>query len=244
MPDMIYGRNPVLNALGGKRLPNRVLISKTMTDHTLINACQKADIKYELVANQVLDRLAKGANHQGVICFLPEFSYIDLDKFLMSIHNKEDALLVILDGIEDPVNFGSIIRTSSCFGVDGIIIAKDRQVQLTPVVSKVATGAEEFVPIISVVNISATLVKLKKEGFWIASADGSGTQSYDEIDYSGRFGIIIGSEGKGVSQLVLKNSDFVVRIPISGPITSLNASIAGAIMLAQTISSRHKHNKK
>ena len=139
------------------------------------------------------------------------------------------------------MNFGSIIRTASCFGVDGIIILKDRQVQVTPVVSKVSTGATEFVPIVSVTNLNVTIEKLKKDGYWIVATDGSGDRYYDEVDYNGKIAVIIGSEGRGASKLVLKNSDFVVRIPISGPITSLNASIANAIVLAQIEKYRREH---
>lgn len=161
---------------------------------------------------------------------------------MSNLKDKSDSLLVILDGIEDPVNFGSLIRTSSCFGVDGIIIAKNRQVPVTPAVIKIATGAEEFVPISMVVNISATIRSLKEQGYWIVAADGGGDRFYDEIDYTGKIAIIIGSEGRGAARLTLRDSDFVVRIPISGPITSLNASISGAIMLAEV--TRYRRTKK
>ena len=198
-------------------------------------------MKVEFVDAKLLDKITSNKNHQGVLGYVEEFKYAELDPLLRKIDSKKNPLLLILDGIEDPVNFGSIIRTASCFGVDGIIILKDRQVQVTPVVSKVSTGATEFVPIVRVTNLNVTIEKLKKDGYWIVATDGSGDRYYDEVDYNGKIAVIIGSEGRGASKLVLKNSDFVVRIPISGPITSLNASIANAIVLAQIEKYRREH---
>lgn len=203
--------------------------------------CKKNKVKVEFVDAKLLDKITSNKNHQGVLGYVEEFKYAELDPLLRKIDSKKNPLLLILDGIEDPVNFGSIIRTASCFGVDGIIILKDRQVQVTPVVSKVSTGATEFVPIVRVTNLNVTIEKLKKDGYWIVATDGSGDRYYDEVDYNGKIAVIIGSEGRGASKLVLKNSDFVVRIPISGPITSLNASIANAIVLAQIEKYRREH---
>ncbi len=241
MSEIIYGRNPVINSLCSKRKPTRIIISSTINDDRIQLLAKTKGVKVEFVDNSTLNRLTGGKNHQGVLAYVPDFSYVPLDILLSKTKDKKNALLLILDGIEDPVNFGSLIRTASCFDVDGIIIGKNRQVQVTPVVTKIATGAEEYVDICDVVNISQTISKLKDEGYWIVAADGSGDKMYDEIDYSGKIAIIIGSEGRGASKLTLHNSDFIVRIPISGPITSLNASISGAIMLAEvTRYRRHK----
>ena len=150
----------------------------------------------------------------------------------------------MLDGIEDPVNFGSIIRTSTGFDVDGIIIGKNRQVQVTGTVSKVATGGEEIIPIVQVTNLSQTLEKLKKEGYWVVASAGEGKDVYDEIDYSGKICLVIGSEGFGVSKLVREHSDFIASIPLLGKVKALNASIACAVFVAQIDSYRRKKNKK
>lgn len=233
MSELIYGRNPVINALTGLKKPLKILVSSTMRDNKIVLLAKTYGVKAEFVDNSLLNRLTNNRNHQGVAAYVNSFSYTDLNVLLSSLKNKPECLLLILDGIADPVNFGSMIRTSSCFGVDGIIIGKNRQVQITPTVIKVATGAEEYVSISDVVNISQTILKLKEEGFWIVTADGSGDKMYDEIDYSGKMAIVIGSEGNGAGKNVMHNSDFVVRIPISGPITSLNASISAAIMLAE-----------
>jgi 23S rRNA (guanosine2251-2'-O)-methyltransferase len=149
----------------------------------------------------------------------------------------------MLDGIEDPVNFGSIIRSSCAFGVDGIIIGKNRQVPVTPTVSKIATGGEEWIPIIQVTNLSQTIEKLKKAGYWIVASAGGGNDIYDEIDYTGKIVLIVGSEGYGVSKLVMENSDFVASIPLPGEVKALNASIATAVFLAEINSTRRKKAK-
>jgi len=244
MSDIIYGRNSVISALSGNDKPNKVLLSNRNPDKRVLSLCRKFNIKPESVNPHVLDKITKGANHQGVLAYVSEFTYEDFNEILNLTRNKENSLLLVLDGVEDPVNFGSMIRTASCFGVDGIIIMKQRQVQVTPVVRKISTGAEQFVPISRVTNLSNCLKRLKDEGYWIVAADGAGKQYYDDVDYNGKIAIIIGSEGRGISRLVLQNSDYVVRIPISGPITSLNAAISGALMLAQAVTYRRKNIKK
>ena len=239
--DYIYGRNACISSLKGERKPSKVLMINNLKGSEIDSLCKKNKVNVEFVDAKLLDKITSNKNHQGVLGYVEEFKYAELDPLLSKIDSKKNPLLLILDGIEDPVNFGSIIRTASCFGVDGIIILKDRQVQVTPVVSKVSTGATEFVPIVRVTNLNVTIEKLKKDGYWIVATDGSGDRYYDEVDYNGKIAVIIGSEGRGASKLVLKNSDFVVRIPISGPITSLNASIANAIVLAQIEKYRREH---
>ncbi len=240
MSDIIYGRNSVISALTGEEKPSKVLISQNNADSRILSLCQQFNIKPEMVNSSILDKVSKGGNHQGVIAYISEFTYTDFEEILRTTKDKKDSLLLIFDGIEDPVNFGSMIRTASCFGVDGIIMMKQRQVQVTPVVRKISTGAEQFIPISRVTNLSASVKRMKEEGFWIVAADGAGKQYYDEVNYDGKIAIIIGSEGSGISRLVLQNSDFVVRIPISGPITSLNAAVSGALMLAQAVTYRRK----
>jgi 23S rRNA (guanosine2251-2'-O)-methyltransferase len=242
MSDLIYGRNPVLSCLNGNRKIEKVLISKTINDPKFATLCQKRGVSYKFVSVNELNSVTKNQNHQGVVCYLKEFEYTELDEFLDKVKSKTESIVVLLDGVEDPVNFGSIIRTSSCFNVDGIIISKNRQVQMTPTVSKVATGAEEFVDIVRVTNLNQTITQLKKEGYWVVSSDGYGKSNYTSIDYSGKICLVVGSEGRGISKLVLQNSDFVCKIPISGPITSLNASISAAIFLAHIVD--FKQNKQ
>ncbi len=240
MSSYLYGRNPAIASISGPSKPTKVLISSSMKDGRLLALAKQEGIPYELVSNDVLDKMSKGRNHQGVICLVSDFSYTPLEEVLKKTDGQSEATLLILDGVEDPVNFGSLIRSSACFNADGLIIGKNRQVQVTPTVIKVATGAEECLPIVSVVNISQTLETLKKHGYWIVAADGKGDKMYDEVDYSGKIALIIGSEGRGISRLVLDHSDFIARIPISGPITSLNAAVSGAIFLAMIVSLRNR----
>lgn len=232
MSELIYGRNPVISCLEGSRKIEKVMISKTIQDNKFLNLCKEKSVKYSFISNEELNKITHNKNHQGVCCYIEDFKYTELKDFLLKVKDKVDSTIVMLDGIEDPVNFGSIIRTSSCFNVDAIIIGKNRQVQITPTVTKVATGAEEYVPIIQVNNLNQALRTLKDNNYWIVASDGKGDKDYSTIDYSGKMCVIVGSEGRGISQLVLKNSDFVCKIPISGPITSLNASISCAIFLA------------
>ena len=212
--DMVYGLNSVRSVLDGTRKIEKVLMTKQKENSEIFNKCANKNVPFKIVDKKEKD-------------FLNE-------------KKEEQPLILILDGIEDPNNFGSLIRTSAAFGVDAIIISKDRQIQMTPTVTKVSTGAEEFVSIIQVTNIVQAMNTLKKNGYWIVTADGRGDRLYDEIDYKGKMAIVIGSEGRGASRLTLENSDFIARIPIQGPITSLNAAVAGAIMISGAIQSRRK----
>lgn len=243
MEDIIYGLNPVLSALQGKRRPTRVFISETLKNHDVEKICRENGIPFLFKTRREMDRLTGGANNQGVLCFVPAFQYLTLKELIGKTAAGAETLLLVLDGVEDPVNFGSLLRTACCFGADGIIIGKDRQVGMTPTVIKLSTGASEHIDICQVSNIAQTVSELKKNGFWIVAADGSGDRLFNEIDYGGKIVIIIGSEGRGVSRLVLERSDFVARIPLTGPITSLNAAVAGAIFLSAAASDRLKRSK-
>lgn len=214
-------------------------MTKQKENSEIFNKCANKNVPFKIVDKKELDSITKFGNHQGFVAFVEPFKYKDLKDFLNE-KKEEQPLILILDGIEDPNNFGSLIRTSAAFGVDAIIISKDRQIQMTPTVTKVSTGAEEFVSIIQVTNIVQAMNTLKKNGYWIVTADGRGDRLYDEIDYKGKMAIVIGSEGRGASRLTLENSDFIARIPIQGPITSLNAAVAGAIMISGAIQSRRK----
>ena len=237
--DMVYGLNSVRSVLDGTRKIEKVLMTKQKENSEIFNKCANKNVPFKIVDKKELDSITKFGNHQGFVAFVEPFKYKDLKDFLNE-KKEEQPLILILDGIEDPNNFGSLIRTSAAFGVDAIIISKDRQIQMTPTVTKVSTGAEEFVSIIQVTNIVQSMNTLKKNRYWIVTADGRGDRLYDEIDYKGKMAIVIGSEGRGASRLTLENSDFIARIPIQGPITSLNAAVAGAIMISGAIQSRRK----
>ena len=246
MADCVYGRNPVKNLIEAnpqKIVKIYLLDSPSLKDIYFL--AKKANVAVEYAAKSMLNKYAgPNVNNQGVVALTKPFEYCDLTNFLSKLKGKTNSLVIILDGIEDPVNFGSIIRTACCFEVDGIIIGKNRQVQITPTVSKVATGAEEYLDIVRVTNINQAIMELKDAGYWLVATSGNVDKDYREVDYSGKIALVIGSEGKGVSPLVMKNSDFVVKIPYSGPITSLNAHISCAIVLSHIYSYNHPLKKK
>lgn len=242
--NIVFGKIPVKNALQGKRKPIHVFLNKERPDTEILNLCREKSVRVKLVSKNELDKLSENLNHQGVVASLPEFQYTDLEVLIKSLPKEGDSTLIMLDGISDPVNFGSIIRSSTAFKVDGILIGKNRQVPVTGTVSKIATGGEEIVPIVQVTNLTQTIEKLKKVGYWVVASAGEGKDVYDEIDYSGKILLIIGSEGFGVSKLVREHSDFIASIPLPGQVKALNASIATAVFLAQINSNRRLKQKK
>ena len=179
-----------------------------------------------------LDKLANG-NHQGIMISIPDYEYVSLDELL----EKENPLLVILDHLEDPHNLGAIVRTCEAAGVDGIIIPKNRSVEVTSTVMRTSVGALDYVKIARVTNLTETMNYLKKQGFWIVGTDMDG-EDYQEIDYRGKTVLVIGNEGSGMSRLVKENCDFIASIPMNGHVNSLNASVAAGIVIYEAISKR------
>ena len=187
------------------------------------------NIKY--VKRNELDRMTR-ENHQGIILKVEDFNYSDID-----VLKQDDALIVILDHIEDPHNFGAIIRTCEAAGVTGIIIPKNRCVEVNATVIRTSVGATKYVPIVMVTNITNTINELKKDGFWIVGTDMDG-EDYTKIDYKGKTCIVIGNEGYGMSDLVRKNCDFIATIPMKGQINSLNASVASGVIIYEAVRQR------
>ncbi len=215
---LAYGVN-VLKELDKKR------IKKVMTSRTeIIDYCKNNKIKYEKVDNHLLNKLTK-ENHQGVIIDVYEYDYY-------SLGDASGNFIVALDHLEDPHNFGAIIRTCAAVGVNSIIIPKDRSVKVTDVVMKTSVGTINYVKIIMVNNLLDAINKLKKQGYFIYSADMHG-ENYRTIDYSGKRVLVIGNEGKGISKIVKDNSDFLISIPINKNVESLNASVAAGILIYQ-----------
>jgi len=221
----VYGKNSVNEVIKKNRKIKKAYIYKNFSDKSIISALQKLNISINYLEKFELDKLAK-VNHQGIILSVPDYKYCDID----IIKTIENPLVVILDHIEDPHNFGAIIRTCEAAKVDLIIIPRNRAVEVTDTVVRVSVGAIEGVNIAQVTNLVDTINYLKKEGFWIVGTDMEGT-NYSEIDYTGKTAIVIGNEGKGMSKLVKQNCDFVATIPMKGKINSLNASVAAGIII-------------
>ena len=186
-----------------------------------------------------MEKIANNKNYQGVIAFVPPFSYCEIEDILEYAKGKnEEPFVLILDGIEDPHNLGAIIRTAETAGMHGIIIPKRRSASVNSTVSKVSSGAVEYMKIARVTNITDAIDKLKKEGLWICGTDINTDKYYYNQDLTGPIGIVIGNEGKGISDKVKKNCDFLVKIPMKGKVTSLNASVSTGIIVYEAVKQR------
>lgn len=230
--DYIYGKNSCREALEKNASVSECLLAENFKDKEIINLLKKRHIRIKEVRNNYLDSFFKNVVHQGIALKVSPYKYTDLEDILNKTSTKKDALVVILDGLEDPHNLGAIIRSCDAFNVDGIIIPSNRSVSVTSTVVKISTGAIEYVPVCKVTNINHAIDILKNNGFWVVSSDGKADKYYDALDYNMKTALVIGSEGKGISPLTLKKSDFVVKIPMFGHVNSLNASVATGILLA------------
>ena len=240
--DQIEGRNSVLELLESEKDINKIFITRG-EKHGSINkiiaiAKQRKIIIVEKDKRQ-MEQMAQTQNYQGVIAMVPPFEYCEVEDILdLAKQRKEDAFILILDGIEDPHNLGSIIRTAETAGVHGIIIPKRRAATVNSTVNKVSAGAVEYMKIARVTNISNTIEELKKEGVWICGTDINTNTFYNQQDLKGPLAIVIGNEGTGMSEKVKKNCDFLVKIPMKGKITSLNASVSTGIILYEAVKQR------
>lgn len=230
--EYIYGKNSCKAALISNNKIKEVILSKSFFDKEVLTLISKRNLDVKRLESSKFDMMFKWANHQGIALKIEPYKYIELDDLLEKCKGEKYCTIVLLDSLEDPQNFGAILRSCDAFGVDGVIITSSRSVSVTPTVVKVSTGAIEYVPICMVSNLNQAIKKLKDNGFWIVSSDGYAKDNYDEIDYKMNVGLVIGSEGKGISQLVLKNSDFITKIPMVGHVNSLNASVATGIYLS------------
>lgn len=242
--DQVEGRNSVLELLESGRDVNKIFI-QTGEKHGSINkiiamAKERKILITEIDKNKI-NQMATYENHQGVIAIVPPFDYSEVEDILdLAKQKNEDPFVIILDGIEDPHNLGSIIRTAETAGVHGIVIPKRRTVTVNSTVSKVSAGAVEHMKIARVNNITDTIKKLKEKGLWIIGTDGSATTLYYNQDLKGDIAIVIGSEGFGMSRLVKENTDMLVKIPMKGKVTSLNASVSAGIIIYEAVKQRNK----
>jgi len=228
----IFGKNAVREALNANRVL-KVFISNTFRDTAIFNLLKQNVIPQVVRSSNELNDLAQGGAHQGIIAVIKPYEYTSLEHILETCKNVSKPILVLLDGVVDPHNLGAILRCCDIFGVQGLLIGKHDQVGLSATVAKTSAGAINYVPVAKVGNLVQTIDMLKKNGFWIVAADGNCDKSYLDIDYNFPTVLVIGNEGDGISKLVLKNSDFIVKIPMYGKVNSLNASVATGIFLAK-----------
>ena len=240
--DQIEGRNSVLELLESGKDINKIFVTRG-EKHGSINkilaiAKEKRIIVVEKDKKQ-MDEMAQEENYQGVIAIVPPFEYVEIEDILNTAKERqEDPFVLILDGIEDPHNLGSIIRTAETAGVHGIIIPKRRAASVNSTVNKTSAGAVEHMKIARVTNISDAIEQLKQAGLWICGTDISAEKYYYNQDLTGALGIVIGNEGKGISEKVKKNCDFNVKIPMKGKITSLNAAVSTGIIVYEAVKQR------
>ena len=237
--DQIEGRNSVLELLESGKDINKIFVTRG-EKHGSINkiiaiAKERKIIIVEKDKKQ-MEEMAQEENYQGVIAIVPPFEYVEIEDILQTAKERnEDPFVLILDGIEDPHNLGSIIRTAETAGVHGIIIPKRRAAAVNSTVNKTSAGAVEHMKIARVNNISDALEELKKQGLWICGTDIATNKYYYNQDLTGPLGIVIGNEGKGISDKVKKNCDFLVKIPMKGKVTSLNASVSTGIIVYEAL---------
>ena len=240
--DLTYGRHAVLSVLKGDRQINRIWLTDKLMSHgqfyPLIKEAKANGTIIDEVSPLRLSQLTQGGNHQGIAAQVAPYIYWDLTELIDRAKQVADPVIVIADGIEDPHNLGAIIRTAEALGVQGVIIPQRRAVGVTSTVMKVAAGALENMAIARVVNLNQAIAKLKEAGFWIYGTTADTDQMLHKTNFSGAVGLVVGSEGKGLSQLTEKNCDQLVAIPLMGNTPSLNASVAAAIALYEVFRQR------
>jgi 23S rRNA (guanosine2251-2'-O)-methyltransferase len=240
--EYIAGKNPVIEALKSGRDINKILIaegSQRGQMQQVTKLSKEANVIVQFVPKKKLDQLYEG-NHQGVVAQVAAYEYAELDDLFAAAEKRNEApFFLLLDEIEDPHNLGSIMRTADATGAHGIIIPKRRAVGLTATVAKASTGAIEHIPVVRVTNMSRTIEELKERGIWIAGTDASAKEDYRQFDGSIPLGLVIGSEGKGMGRIIREKCDFLLSLPMAGHVTSLNASVAAALLMYEVYRKRH-----
>lgn len=243
MSEYIVGRNPVIEYLQHRaRCIEKIWIaegnSHSRVRHIIAKA-QQARVPVKRCTRRELDRIEPSVPHQGVIAFVNLRYYSDLPSILANIENNEtDALLVILDGVQDPRNLGAILRTAEAANADAVLIPKNRAVGITPAVHKASAGASEHVPIARVTNIAQTIDLLKKEGLWVVGSTADASCSYTDADFRVPLCLVLGSEGEGIRRLVKQKCDYLVHLPMLGRVDSLNVSVAAGVLLYEVLRQR------
>lgn len=230
---LVYGRNVALECLKKPKNIQKVILQTGFDDKRILSLLEKNKISVQIKSKREIDHLADGV-HQGILLYVRDYQYYNLSDVL----KDNPAFIVMLDHIEDPHNFGAIVRTCEAAGVDAIIIPKDRQVQVNATVMKTSVGTLDQVKIVQVSNLVSTLEFLKKYNFWVVGTALEDSVDYRDIDYTGNIVLVIGNEGFGISKLVRKKCDFIAKIPMYGTTNSLNASVASGIMIYEVVRTR------
>lgn len=234
----VYGKNSVRAYLESNSPVKHIYLQDNFTDKVILSMLPKVPTT-TLTGIEINNLLHEKALHQGVVLEVEDYKYLSLDDLLEKIKDVNNPLLLILDGVQDPHNLGAIIRTCDSLGVNGIILPANRSVSVTPSVIKVSTGAIKYVNIARVTNLTNTIKKLKKCGYWIVGAEAFESVDYRSVDYNSPIAVVMGSEGYGISRLVLEQCDFKVKLPMVGHVNSLNVSVATAVLLYEIFNKRN-----
>ena len=234
---IVYGKNVAREIIDNKRKIDKAYIYEDLDDKILISDLQKLNVNIEYKTRRELDRLATGL-HQGIILSIPDYKFYELNDLINECQDL--PFIVILDHLEDPHNLGAIIRTCEAAGVDGIIIPKDRSVDVNSTVMKVSAGALDNIKLCSVTNLVSAIKKLKEKGFWLVGTKMNAKETYADLKYDMPLCLVIGNEGSGISRLVSEECDYMVSIPMYGKVNSLNASVAAGVIIYEVLEKRGK----
>ncbi len=238
MAQYIYGRNVIVSRLKEAKDIDEIYLLDSFKDKSILSLINDNKVKVVWCKKSRLDSLVGNEFHQGIVAKVHTYEYYDFNKLIEGLKDKEKPLLVMLDGVEDPHNLGAILRSCEAIGVDGVIVSKRHTCPLNSTVAKTSTGAIELVKVSEVSNLNNAIRKLKDEGYWIVGAEANNSVDYREVNYNDKIVLVVGSEGKGISKLVLDNCDFKVRLPMVGKVNSLNVSVACAVLLYQVYNNR------
>ncbi|MBM7646740.1 23S rRNA (guanosine2251-2'-O)-methyltransferase [Scopulibacillus daqui] len=240
--EFIMGRHPVSEALESGRDINKVWINReSQINQGILGKIKEKNIIVQYVPRKKLDQLAGSPQHQGIVASVAAYQYADIDDLFQLADKKgEQPFFIMLDGVEDPHNLGSVLRTADAVGAHGIIIPKRRAVGLTSTVAKASTGAIEHIPVARVTNLARTMDALKERGVWFAGTAAEASVDYRKMSCDMPICLVIGNEGKGMSRLTREKCDFLISIPMAGQVTSLNASVAAGLLMYEVYRKRHQ----
>lgn len=243
--EWLYGRNPVEEALAaGRRTATEIILPPARADEDdqvqrIRDEARARRLVIRTMERERLDKLTRFGHHQGFALKTTGYPYVGIEEILADVRNDENALVVVLDHLEDPQNVGSILRTACAVGATGVVIPEDRACGITPAVVRASAGGAEHIRVAHVVNIVRAMQDLKEAGLWLTGLDwGPDAKAYTEVDFTGRVGLVVGAEGAGLSRLVRENCDFIAELPMPGGFESLNAGVATAVTLYEILRQR------
>ncbi len=247
MPEYVWGRNPILETLRSTRQVRRILIADGQRDAhaiaAILHEAERRKIPVEMVPRQRLEQLSQGAVHQGCVAVVEQRKYATIDQILAFAEKKnEEPFLLILDAIQDVNNLGSLLRSAEAVGVHGVVIPEHQAAEVNATVVKTSAGASEHLLIARETNLTHVIDTLKKKNIWVMGLDSETKTEYDKADLTGPLALVVGNEGRGISRLVREHCDLLIRLPMHGHISSLNAAVAGSIALYEALRQRSNRN--